>query len=46
MPRNAANLVSKSQAAAGTYVRNRYAILFYLLLFTFVASPLMAALKL
>jgi hypothetical protein len=45
MSKSAASLVASSHAAAGTYVRRRYAILFYLLLFTFVASPLLAALK-
>jgi len=43
--KSAASLVASSQAAAGTYVRSRYAILFYLLLLTFVASPLLAALN-
>jgi hypothetical protein len=35
----------RSNAVAGWFVRRRYAILFYLLLFTFVASPALAALR-
>jgi len=43
MSKAAANLIARSDEVAGTYVRKRYAILFYLLLFTFVASPVLAA---
>lgn len=45
MKRSAASLMASTDEVAGTYVRRRYAILFYLLLFTFVASPLSAALR-
>jgi len=45
MSKTAASLVASSDAVAGTYVRRRYAILFYTLLLTFVASPLLAALQ-
>ncbi len=44
MSKAAASLIARSDEVAGTYVRKRYAILFYLLLFTFVASPVLAAL--
>ena len=44
MSKTAARLMARSDEVAGTYVRKRYAILFYLLLFTFVASPVLAAL--
>jgi hypothetical protein len=45
MSKSAASLIASSDAVAGTYVRKRYAILFYTLLLTFVASPLLAALQ-
>src|SRR5262245_53784670 len=45
MSKSAAKLMARSDEVAGTYVRKRYAILFYLLLFTFVASPVLAALQ-
>ena len=45
MSKTAASLLARSDEVAGTYVRRRYAILFYLLLFTFVASPLLTALN-
>jgi hypothetical protein len=45
LSKTAASLIARSKAAAGTYVRKRYAILFYTLLLTFVASPLLAALQ-
>jgi hypothetical protein len=38
-------LAARSDAVADAYFRKRYTILFYLLLFTFVASPLLAALQ-
>ena len=38
-------VVTRSDDVARVYVRKRYAILFYLLLLTFVASPLLEALK-
>src|SRR6185503_19144452 len=44
MSKTAASLIARSDEVAGRYVRRRYAILFYLLLFTFVASPVLAAL--
>jgi voltage-gated potassium channel len=44
MSKSAASLKARSDAVAGTYVRKRYAILFYLLLVTFVASPVFSAL--
>jgi voltage-gated potassium channel len=44
MSKTAASLMARSDLVAGGYVRKRYAILFYLLLFTFVASPVLAAL--
>src|SRR5262245_57919891 len=44
MSKAATRLMARSDAVAGTYVRKRYAILFYTLLLTFVASPLLAAL--
>jgi Ion channel len=44
MSKTAASLMARSDAVASGYVRKRYAILFYLLLFTFVASPVLAAL--
>jgi hypothetical protein len=45
MSKTAASLMASSDAVAGTYVRRRYAILFYSVLLTFVASPLLAALQ-
>ena len=45
MSKTAASLIASSNAVAGIYVRKRYAILFYTLLLTFVASPLLAALQ-
>ena len=45
MSKAAASLIARSDEVAGTYVRRRYAILFYLLLFTFVASPVLEALR-
>src|SRR5262247_2404136 len=45
MSKTAASLMARSDEVAGTYVRRRYAILFYLLLFTFVASPVLTALN-
>lgn len=45
MSKTAASLIAGSDGVAGTYVRKRYAILFYTLLLTFVASPLLAALQ-
>jgi hypothetical protein len=45
MSTGAASLIAHSDKVAGTYVRRRYAILFYLLLFTFVASPVVGALQ-
>ena len=45
MSKAAANLMARSDEVAGRYVRRRYAILFYLLLFTFVASPVLTALN-
>src|SRR5262249_35260845 len=44
MSNRTANLRARSNEVAGKYVRKRYAVLFYLLLFTFVASPVLAAL--
>jgi voltage-gated potassium channel len=43
MTKTGSKLIARSDEVAGTYVRRRYAILFYLLLFTFVASPVLAA---
>jgi hypothetical protein len=43
--KTAAGLIASTNAIAGTYVRKRYAILFYTLLLTFVASPLLATLQ-
>ena len=45
MSKAAATIIARSDEVAGTYVRKRYAVLFYLLLFTFVASPVLAALQ-
>jgi len=45
MSKTAANFIASSNAVAGSYNRKRYAILFYSLLLTFVASPLLAALQ-
>jgi len=45
MSNRTANLRARSNEVAGKYVRKRYTVLFYLLLFTFVASPVLAALK-
>jgi len=45
MGKTAASLMARSDEVAGTYVRKRYAFLFYLLLFTFVASPVLTALN-
>jgi hypothetical protein len=45
MRKTAASLMARSDEVAGRYVRSRYATLFYLLLFTFVASPLLTALN-
>ena len=45
MSNTAASLMARSDEVAGRYVRRRYAILFYLLLFTFVASPALTALN-
>jgi|KBSSwiStaDraftv2_1062776.scaffolds.fasta_scaffold393721_2 voltage-gated potassium channel len=45
MSKTAASLIARSDEVAGRYVRRRYAILFYLLLFTFVASPVLTALN-
>jgi voltage-gated potassium channel len=45
MSKRTASLMARSDEVAGTYVRKRYAILFYLLLFTFVASPVLATLQ-
>jgi len=44
MSKTAASLMARSDVVAGRYVQKRYAILFYLLLFTFIASPVLAAL--
>jgi hypothetical protein len=44
MSKAAASLMARSDAVAGTYVQRRYAVLFYLVLLTFVASPVLAAL--
>jgi hypothetical protein len=41
MSKAAASLMARSDEVAGTYVRKSYAVLFYLLLFTFVASPVL-----
>jgi len=40
-----ASLAARSDAVADVYIRKRYSILFYSLLLTFVASPLLAALQ-
>ena len=45
MSHSAASLVASTNTFASTYLRRRYAILFYSLLLTFVASPLLAALQ-
>ena len=45
MSKIVANLAARSEAVADVYIRKRYAILFYSLLLTFVASPLLAALQ-
>ena len=45
MKKTAATLMARSDEVASKYVRSRYAILFYLLLFTFVASPVLTALN-
>ena len=45
MKKIAANLAAHSDLVADAYIRKRYAILFYSLLLTFVASPLLAALQ-
>jgi hypothetical protein len=44
MSTSAASLIDSTNTFATTYVRRRYAILFYTLLVTLVASPLLAAL--
>jgi len=44
MSKTAASLMARSEVVAGRYVQKRYAVLFYLLLFTFVISPVLAAL--
>jgi len=44
MSKIAAKLAAHSDLVADTYIRKRYAILFYSLLLVFVASPLLAAL--
>jgi Ion channel len=45
MSNTAANLIASSNTFASAYLQRRYAILFYTLLLTFVASPLLAALQ-
>jgi hypothetical protein len=45
MAKIAAKLAAHSDLVADAYIRKRYAILFYALLLTFVASPLFAALQ-
>jgi voltage-gated potassium channel len=45
MSKIVASLAARSDAVADVYIRKRYAILFYSLLLTFVASPLLAALQ-
>jgi hypothetical protein len=45
MKKIAAKLASHSGLVAEAYIRKRYAVLFYSLLLTFVASPLLAALQ-
>ena len=45
MSTSAASLIAVSNTFASGYLRRRYAILFYTLLLTFVASPLLAALQ-
>ena len=45
MSNSAASLNTSTNTFASTYLRRRYAILFYTLLLTFVASPLLAALQ-
>jgi hypothetical protein len=44
MSKHAASLMARSDTVAGKYFRRRYAILFYLLLLTLVASPVLVAL--
>jgi hypothetical protein len=45
MSKIVAGIAARSDAVADVYIRKRYAILFYSLLLTFVASPLLAALQ-
>jgi len=45
MSKIAAKLAARTDVVADVYIQKRYAILFYSLLFTFVASPLFAALQ-
>jgi hypothetical protein len=45
MKKIAAKLAARSDLVADAYIRKRYAVLFYSILFTIVASPLLATLK-